>query len=210
MVGKPNQIIPPAPLKPIPAVEEPFSRLIVDCVGPLNKTKAGNEYLLTIMCVNTRFTEAIPLRNIKTPKIIKALEKFFTTFGIPRSLQSDQGSNFMSKEFQQFMSILGIKQEHSSAYHPESQGALERFHQTLKTMMKTYCYENDKDWDEGIPWLLFAYRESVQESLGFSPNELIFGHRVRGPLYLLKEKWLNPDIEKTNVLEHFQTFKERI
>ena len=51
MVGKPNQIIPPAPLKPIPAVEEPFSRLIVDYVGPLNKTKAGNEYLLTIMCV---------------------------------------------------------------------------------------------------------------------------------------------------------------
>ena len=55
MVGKPNQIIPPAPLKPIPAVEEPFSRLIVDCVGPLNKTKAGNEYLLTIMCVNTEY-----------------------------------------------------------------------------------------------------------------------------------------------------------
>ena len=127
------------------------------------------------MCVNTRFTEAIPLRNIKTPKIKKALEKFFTTFGFPRSLQSYQGSKFMSKEFQQFSNnlfILGIKQEHSSAYHPESQDALERFHQTLKTMMKTYCYENDRDRNEGIPSLLFAIRESVQESLGFSPNKM--------------------------------------
>ena len=78
----------------------------------------------------------------------------------------------MSKEFQQFMFILDIKQEHSSGYHPESQDALERFHQTLKTMMKTYCYENDRDWDEGIPSLLFAIRESVQESLGFSLNKM--------------------------------------
>ena len=76
--------------------------------------------------------------------------------------------------------------------------------------MKTNGYENDIDWDVGIPWLLFVIRESVQESLGFSPNELIFGHQVRGLLYLLKEKWLNPDVEKTKVLEHIQTFKERI
>ena len=65
VVGKSNQKIPPAPLKPIPAFNEPFSRVIIDCEGPLPKTKAGNEYLLTIMCAVTRFPEAIPLRNIK-------------------------------------------------------------------------------------------------------------------------------------------------
>ena len=59
MVGKPNQKIPKANLKPIPAFEEPFSRIIVDCVGPLPKTKSGNQYLLTIMCASTRFSEAI-------------------------------------------------------------------------------------------------------------------------------------------------------
>ena len=55
VVGKPNQKIPAAPLKPIPAFDEPFSRIIVDCVGPLPKTKAGNEYLLTIMCAATTY-----------------------------------------------------------------------------------------------------------------------------------------------------------
>ena len=78
MVGKPNQTLPKAPLQPIPAFEEPFSRVIVDCVGPLPKTKSGNQYMLTIMCASTRFPEAIPLKNIKAKTIVKALIKFFT------------------------------------------------------------------------------------------------------------------------------------
>jgi len=87
----------------------------------------------------------------------------------------------------------------SSAFHPQSQGALERWHQTLKTMMKIYCFETEKDWDEGIHLLLFAARESVQESLRFSPFELVFGHTVRGPLKLLKEKLLSSSSESINL-----------
>ena len=192
-VGKPNQNPAVAPLKPISVAGEPFSHVIIDCVGPLPKTREGNQYLLTIMCGNTRFPEAFPLWNIKAPKIVKALIKFFTLFGLPQSVQSDQGSNFMSGLFQEVMFQLGVKQFKSSAYHPQSQGALERFHQTLKSMIRTYCFQEKKDWDEGIPLLLFAVREAVQTSLGFSPFELVFGHNPRGPLKLLKEAWLNED-----------------
>ena len=210
MVGKPNQTIPKASLQPIPAFDEPFSRIIIDCVGPLPKTKSGCQYLLTIMCASTRFPEAIPLRNIKTKTIVKALVKFFTFVGLPRSVQSDQGSNFMSGIFQQVMHELGIKQYKSSAYHPESQGALERFHQTLKNMIRSYCFDTEKDWDEGIHLLLFAVRESVQESLGFSPFELVFGHTVRGPLKLLKEKFLSDDDSSLNLLRYVSDFKNRL
>ena len=210
MVGKPNQTIPKASLQPIPAFDEPFSRIIIDCVGPLPKTKSGCQYLLTIMCASTRFPEAIPLRNIKTKTIVKALVKFFTFVGLPRSVQSDQGSNFMSGIFQQVMHELGIKQYKSSAYHLESQGALERFHQTLKNMIRSYCYDTEKDWDEGIHLLLFAVRESVQESLGFSPFELVFGHTVRGPLKLLKEKFLSDDDSSLNLLQYVSDFKNRL
>ena len=55
MVGKPNQTISKAQLQPIPAFDEPFSRILIDCVGPLPRTKSGNEYLLTIICTSTRF-----------------------------------------------------------------------------------------------------------------------------------------------------------
>ena len=210
MVGKPNQTIPKPHLQPIPAFDEPFSRIIIDCVGPLPKTKSGNEYLLTIMCASTRFQEAIPPRNIKTKSIVKALVKFFTFVGLPKSVQSDQGSNFMSGIFQQVMHELGITQYKSSPYHPESQGALERFHQTLKNMIRSYCFDTEKDWDEGIHLLLFAVRESVQESLGFSPFELVFGHTVRGPLKLLKEKFLSNDDSSLNLLQYVSDFKDRL
>ena len=210
MVGKLNQTIPKAQLQPIPAFDEPFSRILIDCVGPLPRTKSGNEYLLTIMCTSSRFPEAIPLRNIKTKSIVKALIKFFTFVGLPKSVQSDQGSNFMSGIFQQVMHELGIKQYRSSAYHPESQGALERFHQTLKNMIRSYCFDTEKDWDEGIHLLLFAVRESVQESLGFSPFELVFGHSVGGPLKLLKEKFLSNDETTLNLLQYVSDFRNRL
>ena len=187
MVGKPNQNIPPAPLQPIPAVDEAFSNILIDCVGPLPKSKSGNQYLLTIMCKSTRFPEAIPLRNIKTQTIVKALTKFFCFVGVPQSCQHDQGTNFMSNIFQQVLYEMGIQNDYSTAYHPESQGALERFHQTLKSMLKKYCLQYTKDWDDGVHFVLFAAREAVQESLGFSPFELVFGHNVRGPLLFLKE-----------------------
>lgn len=209
VVGKHKLDPPAAPLQPIPAFGEPFSKVIVDCVGPLPKTRLGNQYMLTIMCAATRFPEAIPLRNIKAATVAKALIKFFTLFGLPKEVQSDQGSNFMSGLFQQVIYELGVKQIRSSAYHPESQGALERFHSTLKTMIRTYCLENERDWDEGVHLLLFAARESVQESTGFSPFELVFGHQVRGPLSLFSEQWSNHD-SNISLLDYVSKFKERL
>ena len=80
------------------------------------------------------------------------------------------------------LKLLRITQNQSSAYHAQSQGALERFHQTLKSLLRAYCTGLDRDWEEGLPWLLLAAREAVQENTGFSPNELVFGHAVHGPI----------------------------
>ena len=140
MVGKPNQSLPKAPL-------QPFSRILVDCVGPLPKNKSGNQYLPTITCASTR--------------LIKALIKLFLLVGLPKSIQSYQGSDFMSSIFQQVTCELGVKQFRSTAYHPESQGALERFHQTLKIMINAYCSETEEDWDEGIYLQLESQYKSV-------------------------------------------------
>lgn len=91
----------------------------------------------------------------------------------------------------QAMRQLEIKHVQSTAYRPQTQGALERFHLTLKSMLKSFCLEFERDWDEGVPLALFAIREVVQESLGFSPSELVFGHTVRGPLKLLHESFIS-------------------
>ena len=127
------------------------------------------------MCQVTRYPAAYPLHAITTRSIVKALSQVFSIFGIPKVVQTDQGSNFKSRFFSQVMRQLFIKHHTSSAYHPQSQGALERFHQTLKSLLRAYCME------------LYASREVIQESKGFSPNELVFGHSVRGPLAVLKD-----------------------
>lgn len=108
----------------------------------------------------------------------------------------------MSRVFKQALNQLHIQHCTSSCYHPESQGALERFHQTLKSMLRAFCLEFQKAWDNGVPMVLFAAREVVQESLGFSPAELVFGHTVRGPLKLIRDHW-SSDPSPNNILDYW-------
>ena len=77
-------------------------------------------------------------------------------------------------------------------------------------MIRSYCFDTEKDWDEGIHLLLFALRESVQESLGFSLFDLVFGHTVRGPLKLLKEKFLSQEDTPLNLLQYVSDFRSRL
>lgn len=65
----------------------------------------------------------------------------------------------------------------------------ESFHQTLKAMLHANCVQLKGDWEEGLQWLLLVAREVVQESTGFSPNDLVFSHMARGPLTLLRDYW---------------------
>lgn len=191
VVGKPNQPIPPAPLEPIPVLAEPFERIVIDCVGPLPRTKKGNQYLLTVMDTVTRYPEVYPLKTVSAKNVVRCLLNLFTVFGFPKEIQSDQGSNFTSNLHKEVLNLLNISHKVSTAYHPQSQGCLERFHQTFKSVLKKYCLETQTDWDDNIGWLLFAIRECPQESLGYSPFEVLYGRQIRGPLKVLKDKWLS-------------------
>jgi len=88
--------------------------------------------------------------------------------------------------------LLSVRQLVISPYHPICNGLIEKFNGTLKAMLKKVCAEKPKDWDR---YILFAYREVRQESLGFSPFELVYGRSVRGPLLILKELWTKEEME---------------
>ena len=181
---------------PIPAAEHPFEHLIFDCVGPLPHSKSGSNFLLTVMCQATCYPATFPLRNITT-KFVKALTQFMST---------DQGSNFTSKLFVEVLKQLNIRHSQSSAYHAQSRGALKRFHQTLKSLLRAYCTELDRDWEEGLPWLMLSAREVSQESLGFSPNDLVFGHTVRGFLASLHSDWKSKEAPQ-NLIDYVNGFR---
>lgn len=115
----------------------------------------------------------------------------------------------MSHLFAQVLKQLHIEHNQASAYHAQSQGALERFHQTLKSMLRAFCIQMNRDWEEGLPWLLLAAREVVQESTGFSPNDLVFGHKVWDPLALLQDKW--KEVQPLhNLLDYVNGFRYRL
>ncbi len=92
------------------------------------------------MCASERFPEAIPLRQISSR--IKALPKCVTQVDMPKETQSNQGSNVASGIFQQVLHQLGIKHVLAVADHPQSEDALERYHQTFKIMTKAYCFDS--------------------------------------------------------------------
>ena len=136
LTGKPNQTISPAPLYPVPALDQPLEYFIIDCVGPLPPSKSGSK--LTVMCQATRYPAAYPLRSITTKSVMKALSQFISVFANAKVIQTDQGSNFRSQLFPQVLQQFQIKHNQASAYHPQSQGALERFHQTLKSLLRAW------------------------------------------------------------------------
>ena len=91
--------------------------------------------------------------------------------------------------------LLSLQQVTTIPYRPYSKGPVERFHAMLKRVLLAMCVERPNDWDKYLPALLFAVREIPQESLGFSPFELLYGRNVRGPMQILRELW---SVEETD------------
>lgn len=204
-----------APLISMPIIDTPFSRIAMDIVGPLEQSKAGHKYILVVCDYATKYPEAFPLKKIKARQIVNCLIQLFSRVGIPKEIITDQGTNFTSKMLKEVYSLLGIQGVKTSPYHPQTDGLVERFNKTLKSMLRKFVSETGSDWDQWLPFLLFAYREVPQSSTGFSPFQLLYGHPVRGPMDVLKEAWegsmseqrfseLSYVLKMRDKLEHFQ------
>ncbi|XP_068250381.1 uncharacterized protein [Palaemon carinicauda] len=210
VTGQPNQRIPPAPLQNVLVPKTPFYKLIIDCVGPLPKTKRGNEYILTAMCPTSRYPLAFAIKNINAKTILLNLRKVFTVLGFPFELQCDQGTNFTSHVFKQTMHTLNIHNVNSSIYHPQTNGALERFHQTLKNLLRKYSSETANHWDEDLYLLMYVFRCTPHDSTGISPFEALFGRRPRTVLGMVKENILHQKPEETtNTLQYIKDLKSK-
>ncbi|GFS08421.1 Gypsy retrotransposon integrase-like protein 1, partial [Elysia marginata] len=137
----------PAPFQRMPLMKEPFQRVVIDLVGPLPFTKEKYEYILTMIDVSTRWAEATPLRQTTADKVAEALFDIFTRVGFPKEIQSDRGQQFMSKLLQEFNSLSSIKHIFSTPYHPQTNGVVERFHSTLKNMLRKLADQSPSDWN---------------------------------------------------------------
>ncbi|XP_070203545.1 uncharacterized protein [Littorina saxatilis] len=185
------------PLQAMPLASTPFEKVGVDIVGPiLPASEKGNRYILTLVDYATRYAEATALKNIRAETVAEALVEMFTRYGVPKEIVTDQGTQFTGEIMQQLTRLLAMKSLRTSPYHPQTNGLCEKFNSTLKNTLKRMCQEQPKLWDRFIPALLFAYREVPQESLQFSPFELLYGREVRGPMQILRQIWTDDDVEE--------------
>ena len=199
-----------APLISVPVIGTPFHKVAVDIVGPVERSAKGHKYLLTLVDYATRFPDAIPLKDATAPSVADGLVEMFSRYGIPAELLSDQGPNFMAELMKELLPRLGIKKLDTSCYHPQANGLVERFHATLKSMLRKFVSEEPNEWDKFLPYMLFAYREVPEVSTGFSPFELLYGRAVRGPLAILKESWTGETAEDENVVEYVLKAREKL
>ncbi|XP_059159268.1 uncharacterized protein LOC131943267 [Physella acuta] len=173
-------------------------------------TSQGHKFILTIVDWATRWPEAIPLREITAVAICDAVMSVCTRSDFPDTILSDNGTQFKGKLTKAFTSFLNIAQVHSTIYHPQANGINERWNKTLKTMLKKVTEDHPGEWHKYFPQVLFAYRGTKHESTGFSPFELIYGVKPKGPLTLLKHKLLNKHEEEFDPHELVNQTRERI
>ncbi|GFU63023.1 retrovirus-related Pol polyprotein from transposon 412 [Trichonephila clavipes] len=117
-VGKP-QDKKKAPLI-VSVITEVFTRINFDASGPLSMTPSGNKYIITALCISSRYPDAIPVANLCSTTVVNALLQIFSRMGFPRELQTDQSAPFKCALTTQFLERFGVKVVRSSVYHPQS------------------------------------------------------------------------------------------
>ncbi len=150
-----------------------FKHVHVDLVGPLPQS-SGFSYLFTMVDRTTRWPEAIPLSGISAADCAAALfSGWIQRFGVPSVITSDRGAQFTSSLWSALCSILSISHVKTTAYHPQSNGLVERFHRRLKEALQARAA--GPDWLAHLPWVLLGIRSAVPLEGGPSPAEAVMG-----------------------------------
>ena len=155
-----------------PVVTQPFQWITMDMIGHLPVTEEGHCFMLTVCDYGTRYPDAFPLKTIMSTDMAEALIDMFTRVVIPEVILTNSGTNIYSDLLSEFYRFFGIRPIQTLAYHPETDGIVERYNSTLKSGLQKFIDRFGGQWHRSLPCLLFAFRELPHETTGFTPFEL--------------------------------------
>ena len=107
------------------------------------------------------------------------LHSWISRFGLPEHITSDRGSAFISGLWSSLANLLGVQLHYTTAYHPQSNGMVERYHRTLKASLMARCA--NPDWIYHLPWVLLGIRTTPKEGLHVSAAEMVYGQALVVP-----------------------------
>ena len=177
-----------APLQETDTQNEVWDKIYLDIVGPYPISEDGHKYVLTCQDNLSKYIIGIPMFNQTAEEVaLHFLNSIILVYGIPQQIVTDQGTQFLSELFQRLCKLLRITKLNTTAYHPESNGALERTHRALTEYLRCFCAGDKSDWNKWIPFACFTYNTTPHSMTKYTPYELMYGKKPNLP-GLLQQK----------------------
>ena len=183
------------PLEPMSRVlppTAPWQDCSADLLGPL----PSGESILVVVDYFSRFLEVAILKSTTSAKIIEAISPMFARFGVPFSLRTDNGPQFVSEEFETFLRSHGVEHRRTTPLWPQANGEVERQNRSLLKCLRIAHLEKKNLRTELVTWLT-AYRSTPQVTTGATPFSLMFGREMRSKLPELRRETVDVSREET-------------
>jgi hypothetical protein len=155
----------------------------MDIVGPLPMTTKGNKYIVVAIDYLTKWPEARAIPNQKASSVVSFFyEDIICRHGCPKELLTDRDTHFVNDMLNTLCDELGVKHKLSIAYHPQTNGLVERYNRTLCETLAKFANDNKDDWDNFVPSALFAYKIKSHKTTRHEPFYLTYGRNVTLPI----------------------------
>jgi len=186
----------------------PMEEVCIDLKGPYPESDRGNKYVLVVVDSFTKWMEAYPIPNAEAKTVAeKLVMEFISRFGVPFWIKSDQGRQFQSDLFEEMCKLLDVDHRTSTAFHPQGNSRAERMVKVVGNLLSAFC-TSQKTWDDNLPLLTLAYRCTLHEVTGFSPNYIVLGREVYLPLDMMIGGL--PEAQRDAAPEYVGKLKDRI
>ena len=164
----------------VPETVEPFEVISIDFCGPLRANIHGKKYILGIIDHCSRYVSLTAVVNQDEKTTANVLMKqWILKFGAPRVILLDCGKSFESKVIKELADRYHIKLQYSSPYHHSSNGLIERQFRTIRDFMSVSVKDRlRKDWVEILQEIEFTINSTIQQTIGKSPAEVVFGFKL--------------------------------
>ena len=178
----------------------------IDLMGPFPESKDGNKYVSVVLDSFSKWMEAHAVPNIEA-KIIaeKLVMEFISRFGIPVQIKSGRGKQFDYELFRNMCKLRDVEHRMSTVFHPKGNSRVERMVKVVGDLIAVFCHMY-REWDKNLPFLTLAYRSTVHEVTGFTPNFIMTGEIALPPDVMLETL---QDGEMTTEPEYVQKLQSR-
>ena len=187
------------PVQALPTPAGRFEHVHVDLVGPFPREQ-DRRFILTIVDRTTRWPEAVAIKDATADTVLQAFHNtWIARFGVPRIVTSDRGAQFTSKAWTASLERLGVSTVNTTAYHPQSNGLVERFHRSLKNALRC-AVSASKSWTRSLPWVLLGLRNAPRSETATSSAEVLYGTVLRVPGMCFRQE-VEAEVEESRQLQ---------